>query len=75
MAEEFNIILEHLRVIRGTQDLHTRELARLGEQMRAANEHLAAFHRGLNTHDADVAELKLRIERIEKRLSLNDPEH
>jgi hypothetical protein len=72
MAEPADLMLEHLRAIRG-------EMAKMGEWMQtlsaevtAIRQHLAGFMT-IQEHDhSDIAAIKVRLDRIEKRLELVD---
>jgi hypothetical protein len=72
MAEPENLMLEHLRAIRG-------EIAKMGASMQSLNvevtairQHLAGFMT-IQEHDhGDLAAIKARLERIERRLELAD---
>lgn len=82
MADDFNIVLEMLRAIRG-------EFADLKEGQRRAEQRLSAIERGLAGVEHGLADLRLsitgqrddlgnlraRVERIERRLDLHEPEH
>lgn len=75
MADDFNLVLEHLRHIRAKQDAHDRRFDRIEDELRSVNNHLGGFFRSINHADSDIAELKSRLERIEKRLDLHEPGH
>ncbi len=67
-----NLVLEQLRAIRG-------DIAKLADEMRGMRtEMLAVRHRARGTdlqqdaHHEDIASMKIRIDRIEKRLELVD---
>jgi hypothetical protein len=72
MAEPENLVLDHLRAIRG-------EMAKMGEVMQSLNvevtairQHLASFMT-IQEHDhGDLAAIKARLEPMEKRLELAD---
>jgi hypothetical protein len=72
MVEPDNLMLEHLRAIRG-------EMARMGDymhtltvEMTAIRQHLAGVVT-IQEHDhSDIASIKVRLERIEKSLDLVD---
>jgi hypothetical protein len=72
MAEPENLMLDHLRAIRG-------EMAKMGDWMQSLNaevtairQHLAGFMT-IQDHDhGDLASIKVRLDRIEKRLELAD---
>jgi hypothetical protein len=72
MTEPDNIILEHLHAIRG-------DLARMADGMQTMSAEMTAMRQHLSgvvtiqEHDhGDIASIKLRLDRIEKRLELAD---
>jgi len=72
MAEVENLVLEHLRAIRA-------DVARLADSMRTMQAEMTAVRlenrasRRLQEHDHDdIAALKARMDRIERRLELID---
>jgi capsule polysaccharide export protein KpsE/RkpR len=65
-----NLVLEHLRSIRGDMSKMADYMHTMQAEMTAVRQSLASL-RTLQDHDhGDIASLKLRIERIEKRLDL-----
>jgi len=67
-----NLILEHLRVMRSDIASINDELRGMRSEMRAMKQHMAAFMTHEITQDGDIAELKIRLDRVEKRLDLAD---
>jgi hypothetical protein len=72
MSEPDNIILEHLRAIRG-------DIARMADGMQTMSAEMTAMRQHLSgvvtiqEHDhGDIASIKIRLDRIEKRLQLAD---
>ena len=72
MAEPENLMLEHLRAIRG-------DMAKLADSMRTMSSEMTAIRQHLSgivtiqEHDhGDIAAIKVRLDRIEKRLDLVD---
>jgi hypothetical protein len=69
MSEPDNIILEHLRAIRG-------DIARMADGMQTMSAEMRQHLSGVVTiqeHDhGDIASIKVRLDRIEKRLQLAD---
>ena len=72
MVEPDNLVLEHLRAIRG-------EIAKLADWMQTMSTEMTAMRHHLfgaittQNHDhVDIAEIKVRLDRIEKRLELVD---
>lgn len=71
-ADIDNIILEQLRVIRAKLDDHSAEFHTLGQRMTALEKHMGALIGQLPPVWEDLAGLKRRIERIERRLELTE---
>lgn len=72
MAEPDNIVLEYLRAIRGDMAKMSSRMATMSAEMTAIRQHLAGFAT-LQDHDhGDIAEIKVRLDRIERRLELAD---
>ncbi|MEM8789292.1 MAG: hypothetical protein AAGE76_13620 [Pseudomonadota bacterium] len=61
--ETDNIILEHLRAIRATQDRHTESLLEVKQHLGSLEQQYASISRRVDSLDA-------RVDRIEKRLDL-----
>ncbi len=72
MTETENLVLEQLRAIRGKLDEHSSEFHTLAQRMTALEKHMAALVTQLPAVWEDLAGLKRRIERIERRLDLTD---
>ena len=67
-----NLVLEHLRSIRGDMAKMADYMHTMQAEMTAMRQSLASL-RTLQDHDhGDIAALKIRVERIEKRLDLVD---
>ena len=72
MAEPADIMLEHLRAIRGDIAGMKDDMRGMRAEMTAIRQHLAGVVT-LQEHDhGDIAALKVRVDRIEKRLDLVD---
>jgi len=72
MAEPDNLVLEHLRAIRGDMSKMADWMHTLSAEMTAIRQHLSGVMT-IQDHDhGDLAGIKLRLERIEKRLELTD---
>ena len=70
--ETDNIVLELLRAIRGDVGRIKDDMGALKVEMTAVRQHLAGVIT-LQEHDhGDIASLKVRLERIERRLELAD---
>lgn len=68
MADDFNLVLEHLRHIRGAVDTIRTEQGLHGQR-------LTSIERNLMTFRDEIDSVKVRLDRIETRLGLNEPEH
>ena len=72
MAEPDTIVLEHLRAIRGDMAKMADSMRSLRVEMTALRQHLAGVVT-LQEHDhGEVAAIKYRLDRIERRLELAD---
>jgi hypothetical protein len=72
MAEPENLVLEHLRGIRGEMGKMADWMHTMSVEMTAIRQHLAGVVT-IQEHDhGDIAGIKLRLEKIEKRLDLVD---
>lgn len=74
-ADTENLVLEHLRAIRATQAQHGEELAAIRVEMAAMGQQLAGLTAAVYSGKSELDSLKRRVERIERRLDLNDPAH
>lgn len=72
MAEEHNLILEHLRALRGDMADVKGGVRGLKEEMIGIRQHLAGFLTHDSVQDEEIAILKARLERIETRLNIAD---
>ena len=72
MVEPDNIVLEHLRAIRGDMAKMADWMHTMSVEMTAIRQHLAGVVT-IQEHDhGDIANIKVRLERIERRLDLVD---
>ena len=72
MAEPENLMLEPLRAIRGDMAKMADWMHTMSVEMTAIRQHLAGVVT-IQEHDhGDIANLKVRLDRIEKRLDLVD---
>jgi hypothetical protein len=72
MVEIDNLVLEHLRGIRTEMAKMADWMQTLSVEMTAIRQHLAGVVT-IQEHDhGDIAAIKLRLERIERRLELTD---
>jgi hypothetical protein len=72
MAEPDNLVLEHLRAIRGEMAKMANWMETLSTEMTAMRHHLFGAITTQNHDHVDIAEMKVRLDRIEKRLELVD---
>jgi hypothetical protein len=67
-----NLVLEHLRAIRGDIGRMADDVRGLRTEMTAMRQHMAGIVT-IQEHDhSDIATLKVRVDRIERRLELVD---
>jgi hypothetical protein len=70
MAEPENLVLEHLRAIRGEMAKMAEWTHTMSVEMTAIRQHLSGVMT-IQEHDhGDIASIKVRLERIEQRLDL-----
>ncbi len=71
-ADTENLVLEHLRAIRATLGEHSNELAGIRLEISAMGQQLAGLTAAVYSGKSELDSLKRRVERIERRLELND---
>ena len=71
-GETDNLVLEHLRHIRGKVDQTASDVTDIKVQLAAMQQHMAGFHAVIASHSDELNQLRQRIDRIEKRLDLAD---
>jgi thiamine phosphate synthase YjbQ (UPF0047 family) len=72
MVEPENLVLEQLRIIRGDIGKLVNEMQTMRVEMTAMRQHMTAIMT-IQEHDhTDIAGIKNRLDRIEKRLELAD---
>jgi hypothetical protein len=72
MVEPDSIVLEHLRALRGGMGKMLDWMQTINAEMSAMRQHMAAVLT-IQQHDhGDIANIKLRLDRIERRLDLVD---
>ncbi|MGJ4889785.1 hypothetical protein ACQR0Z_18820 [Bradyrhizobium sp. HKCCYLS3077] len=72
MVEPDNLVLEHLRAIRSDMSKMADWMQTLSVEMTAIRQHLSGVVT-IQDHDhQDIAAIKVRLDRIEKRLELID---
>ena len=72
MVEPDNLVLEHLRAIRGQVTKLADGMHTLSTEMTAMRHHLFGAITTQNSDHVEIAEIKVRLDRIEKRLDLVD---
>ena len=70
-----SLVLEHLRAIRADIADLKREVAGNSIQLSALGQQVAGLSVAVYGGKSDMDEVKRRIDRIERRLELNDPAH
>lgn len=72
MADPQNLVLKHSRAIRGDMSKMADWMQALSVEMTAIRQHLSGVVT-IQDHDhLDIASIKVRLDRIEKRLELSD---
>ena len=72
MAEPANLVLEHLGASRGEVTKLADGMHTLSIEMTAMRHHLHGAITTQNSDHVEIAEIKVRLDRIEKRLDLVD---
>lgn len=72
MAEPDNLVLEHLRAIRAEMTKLADWMQTMSSELTAMRHHLFGTITTQNHDHVEIAEIKVRLERIEKRLELAD---
>jgi len=72
MGEPDNLVLEHLRAIRAEVARMVDEVRGLRTEMTSMRQHMAGMATLQDLDHTDIAALKARLDRIEKRLELAD---
>ena len=74
-AEIDSLVLEHLRAIRADIADLKREVSGNSIQLSALGQQVAGLSVAVYGGKSDMDEVKRRIDRLERRLELNDPHH
>lgn len=74
-ADLESLVLEHLRAIRATQADHSEQLAQMNVQLSSLGQQVGALTTAVYAGKSEMNDLKRRVERIERRLELNDASH
>ena len=75
MADDFNIVLEHLKALRAENADVKDSLARIEKRLGSIDRHMLADRQDVTEQRDDTDSLRRRVERIERRLDLHEPEH
>lgn len=67
-----NLILEHLRIMRADIGRIEGKVDTLGAEMLILRQHMAGLVGSETLHNAEIAGIKVRLDRIERRLELVD---
>jgi hypothetical protein len=67
-----NLILEHLRSIRADMSKMSERMDVISAEILIIRQHMAGLLGSQTLHDTEIAGLKARLDRIEKRLELVD---
>jgi hypothetical protein len=67
-----NLVLEHLRHVRAAVDETRADVKQLILRMGGVERHLAGFHVSETGQNLEIDRIKLRLDRIERRLELSD---
>ena len=67
-----HLILEHLRVIRTDMGMMKEEMSGMRAELLVIRQHMAGLVGAQTLHDTEIASIKIRLGRIEKRLELAD---
>ena len=67
-----HLVLEHLRAIRTDMGTMKDEMSGMRAEMLIMRQHMAGLVGAQTLHDTEIASIKLRLGRIEKRLELAD---
>ena len=72
MAEPADLVLEHLRAIPGEMARMADDVRGLGTEMTSMRQHMAGVVTIQELDHTDIAAMKVRLDRIERRLELVD---
>jgi hypothetical protein len=67
-----NLVLEHLRAIRADMSSMREDMSGMRAEVLIIRQHMAGLLGAQTLHDAEIAGLRTRLDRIEKRLELVD---
>jgi hypothetical protein len=72
MTEVENLMVEHLKRFQVQMTRIEEKVEGVAADLRGVKQHMAAFLTSEVNQDADMASMRLRLERIERRLDLSD---
>lgn len=75
MAEDFNLVIEHLRTIRGDMSAMKTDMHLMKEDLNSIKLHVSALVGAEARQDGELSMMKQRLDRIETRLNLVDQPH
>ncbi|WP_275782735.1 hypothetical protein [Pararhizobium gei] len=67
-----NLVLEHLRIIRADMSSMKEDMGGMRAEILIIRQHMAGLLGSQTLHDVEIAGLKVRLDRLEKRLELAD---
>jgi hypothetical protein len=67
-----NLILEHLSIMRADMSSMKEDMGTMRAEMLIIRQHMAGLLGSQTLHDGEIASIKVRLDRIEKRLELVD---
>ena len=67
-----NLMYEVLKGIQSTLNNHSEQFRIMNQRLSAIESHMAGFHKSVDVHQDEIHHLKIRLDRIEKRLDLAD---
>ena len=73
--EQGDLILEILKTVQADMSLMKREMASMGVRLAAIEDHQRGIMTSIYGMQSDITDLKVRVDRIERRLGLTDTEH
>jgi hypothetical protein len=72
MTEVENLMVEHLKRFQVQMTRIEEKVEGVAADLRGVKQHMAAFLTSEVNQDADMASIRVRLERIERRLDLSD---
>ena len=75
MADRMDMMFDALMSIQGDLGLIKREQVSQGIRLASIEDHMRGLMNSVYGMQSDIADLKMRVDRIQKRLGLTDTEH